>query len=185
MRGFLSFLLFAGALHVDVEGLWRNKGTIATLATVGVLISTVVVGVLTWASFRLLGIPVPLVVALVYGALISPTDPIAVIGLLRELHAPESLEAQIAGESLFNDGVGVVVFLAFVSVAGLPGMDAAGHVNTEAVGLARFFVREVGGGALLGLGLGYVRSSDRFAGVPMNPTCPSGRIRHTKSLFRP
>src|SRR4030095_12740032 len=102
MRGFLSFLLFAGALHVDVEGLWRNKGTIATLATVGVLISTVVVGILTWGSFLLLGIPVPLVVALVYGALISPTDPIAVIGLLRELHAPESLEAQIAGESLFN-----------------------------------------------------------------------------------
>ena len=156
MRGFLSFLLFAGALHVSVEGLWRNKGTIATLSTVGVLISTVVVGLLTWWIFRLLGIPIPFIVALVYGALISPTDPISVMGLLRELHAPESLEAQIAGESLFNDGVGVVVFLAFVSVAALPGTDAAAHLDTEGVGLAYFFLREVAGGALLGLGLGYV-----------------------------
>jgi CPA1 family monovalent cation:H+ antiporter len=156
MRGFLSFLLFAGALHVDLEALWRNKGTILTLSTVGVLISTAVVGVMTWWGFQLLGIPVPLVVALVYGALISPTDPIAVIGLLRELRAPANLEAQIAGESLFNDGVGVVVFMAFVSVAALPGMDAAGHVDTGAAGLALFFLWEVAGGALLGLGLGYV-----------------------------
>jgi CPA1 family monovalent cation:H+ antiporter len=152
MRG---FLLFAGALHVNLEGLWRNKATIATLSTVGVLISTVVVGLLTWGSFHLLNIPIPFIVALVYGALISPTDPIAVMGLLRELRAPESLEAQIAGESLFNDGVGVVVFLAFVSVAALPGMDAPTHLDTEPAGLARFFLREVGGGALLGLGLGY------------------------------
>jgi CPA1 family monovalent cation:H+ antiporter len=156
MRGFLSFLLFAGALHVNLEGLWRNKGTIATLSTVGVLISTAVVGVLTWWSFQLLTIPIPLVVALVYGALISPTDPIAVMGLLRELRAPENLEAQIAGESLFNDGIGVVVFLAFVSVAELPGMDATVRLNTEGVGPAGFFLRQVGGGALLGLGLGYV-----------------------------
>ena len=156
MRGCLSFLLFAGALHVNLEGLWRNKGTIVTLSTVGVLISTVVVGLLMWGSFQLLNIPIPLVVALVYGALISPTDPIAVIGLLRELHAPESLEAQIAGESLFNDGVGVVVFLAFVSVAALPGMDTTTPLDTEGIGLATFFLREVAGGALLGLGLGYV-----------------------------
>lgn len=156
MRGFLSFLLFAGALHVNLEGLWRNKGTIVVLSTLGVLISTFVVGVLTWWSFRLLNVPIPLVVALVYGALISPTDPIAVIGLLRELHAPEGLEAQIAGESLFNDGVGVVVFMAFLSVAALPNTDTAAHFNTEGVGLATFFLREVAGGALLGLGLGYV-----------------------------
>lgn len=156
MRGFLSFLLFAGALHVSLDGLWRNKGTIAILSTVGVLISTVIVGVLTWSMFGLLGIPISLVVALVFGALISPTDPIAVIGLLRELRAPESLEAQIAGESLFNDGIGVIVFLAFVSVAGLPGTDATTHLDTNGPGLARFFLREVAGGAMLGLGLGYV-----------------------------
>lgn len=156
MRGFLSFLLFAGALHVSLDGLWRNKGTIAILSTVGVLISTVVVGVLTWSMFGLLGIPISLVVALVFGALISPTDPIAVIGLLGELRAPESLEAQIAGESLFNDGIGVIVFLAFVSVAGLSGMDATPHLDTNGPGLARFFLREVAGGATLGLGLGYV-----------------------------
>src|SRR5436190_17882943 len=138
MRGFLSFLLFAGALHVSFEGLWRNKGTIAILATVGVCISTAVVGVLTWASFRLLGIPIPFVVALVFGALISPTDPIAVIGLLRELKAPESLEAQIAGESLFNDGVGVVVFLACLSVAGLAGIHPANNVDTDVPGLVSF-----------------------------------------------
>ncbi len=156
MRGFLSFLLFAGALHVNFDGLWRNKGTIAILATVGVLISTAVVGVLTWGGFRLLGIPMPFFVALVFGALISPTDPIAVIGLLRELRAPESLEAQIAGESLFNDGVGVVVFLACLSVAGLPGLDPGSHVETDASGLLVFFLREVLGGAVLGLSLGYV-----------------------------
>ncbi len=155
MRGFLSFLLFAGALHVSFEGLWSNKGTIGILSTVGVLISTLVVGVLTWGGFRLLGIPIPFVVALVFGALISPTDPIAVIGLLRELRAPESLEAQIAGESLFNDGVGVVVFLAFVSVAGLPGSEPNSHLGTGASGLAGFFLREVGGGLLLGIALGY------------------------------
>jgi len=156
MRGFLSFLLFAGALHVSLEGLWRNKGTIAILATVGVLISTAVVGVLTWGSFRVLGIPIPFFVALVFGALISPTDPIAVIGLLRELRAPASLEAQIAGESLFNDGVGVVVFLVCVSLAGLPSIDPGNHLDTGAPGLVRFFLREVLGGALLGLGLGYL-----------------------------
>jgi CPA1 family monovalent cation:H+ antiporter len=156
MRGFLSFLLFAGALHVSFEGLWRNKGTIAILATVGVLISTAVVGGLTWGAFRLLGIPIPFFVALVFGALISPTDPIAVIGLLRELRAPESLEAQIAGESLFNDGVGVVVFLACLSVAGLPDLDPGSHLETDAPGLVTFFLREVLGGAVLGLALGYL-----------------------------
>ena len=156
MRGLLSFLLFAGALHVDLDGLWKHKWTIGTLSTLGVLISTAIVGILTWWLFRVLDIQIPLAVALVFGALISPTDPIAVIGLLRELRAPQSLEAQIAGESLFNDGVGVVVFLALVSVAGLPGIHGASTVGPDGPELARFFVREVIGGAALGLGLGYV-----------------------------
>lgn len=155
MRGFLSFLLFAGALHVDLEGLSRNKWSIGALSTLGVVISTAVIGVLTWWSFGLLGISVPLIAALVFGALISPTDPIAVMGLLKELRAPRDLEAQIAGESLFNDGVGVVVFIALVSLAGLGDDGRASHLGTGGLALVTFFVREVVGGAILGVALGY------------------------------
>jgi CPA1 family monovalent cation:H+ antiporter len=155
MRGMLSFLLFAGALHVDLGGLWRHKWTIGALATLGVLLSTAIIGVLTWWTFGLLGIPIPLMAAMVFGALVSPTDPVAVMGLLRELHAPESLESQIAGESLFNDGVGVVVFLALVSIAGATGETGA-HVTTHPASLLAFFFREVGGGLVLGLVVGYV-----------------------------
>jgi Na+:H+ antiporter len=156
MHGMLSFLLFAGALHVDMEGLLDNKWTIGSLATVGVLVSTLVVGVLVWGVFRLLGADVSLPICLAFGALISPTDPIAVMGLLKELRAPKSLEAQIAGESLFNDGVGVVVFFALVSMAGLSDPAGGAEVSGEPAGLLVFFVREVAGGAALGLGLGYV-----------------------------
>lgn len=155
MHGMLCFLLFAGALHVDLEGLLRNKWTIGLLATVGVLISTFVVGGLTWWMFETLGLNVPLAECLVFGALISPTDPIAVMGLLKELRAPASLEAQIAGESLFNDGVGVVVFFALLSVAGLGAAGSHGP-EVEASGLSIFFLREVGGGVAMGLILGYL-----------------------------
>jgi CPA1 family monovalent cation:H+ antiporter len=155
MRGLLSFLLFAGALHVDLEGLWHHKWTIGALSTLGVVVSTAVVGVLTWAAFMAIGLPIPLVVGMVFGALISPTDPVAVMGLLRELRAPASLEAQIAGESLFNDGVGVVVFLGLVSLAALPGVEGAAHVAEPGWALLGFFFREVVGGVGLGLGLGY------------------------------
>jgi CPA1 family monovalent cation:H+ antiporter len=155
MRGFLSFLLFAGALHVSFEGLWRNKWTIGALSTVGVLTSTVVIGLLGWWAFGLLGIPTPLMTMFVFGALISPTDPIAVMGLLRELRAPADLEAQIAGESLFNDGVAVVVFLALLSVAGLAGVESS-HLPVSVPALLRFVAWEVVGGGLLGLAFGYV-----------------------------
>ncbi|MGE0042354.1 MAG: cation:proton antiporter [Vicinamibacterales bacterium] len=156
MHGMLCFLLFAGALHVDLEGLFRNKWTIGALATVGVLLSTAVVGLLTWWLFGLIGASVPLVVCLTFGALISPTDPIAVMGLLKELRAPASLEAQIAGESLFNDGVSVVVFFAMVSVAGLAGSGEAAEVTVDVAGLSSYFLREVGGGVALGLAFGFV-----------------------------
>jgi CPA1 family monovalent cation:H+ antiporter len=123
MQGLLCFLLFAGALHVDLEGLLDHRWTIAALATLGVLISVTVVGLLTWLMFGLIGLHISLLVCLTFGALISPTDPIAVMGLLKELRGPKSLEAQIAGESLFNDGIGVVVFMALASMAQL--LDAA------------------------------------------------------------
>jgi len=156
MHGMLCFLLFAGSLHVDLEGLFEQKWTIGALATVGVLLSTLAVGALTWGVFRLVGVDVAFVVCLVFGALISPTDPIAVMGLLKELKAPRSLEAQIAGESLFNDGIAVVVFFALVSIAGLAGVAQIEAITVNAAGLARFFLQEVVGGAALGLGLGYV-----------------------------
>jgi CPA1 family monovalent cation:H+ antiporter len=154
MRGMLCFLLFAGALHVDLDELLAEKWIVAALATVGVLISTAVVGLLSWWAFGLLGLRAPLLWCLILGAVISPTDPIAVIGLLKELAAPASLEARIAGESLFNDGIGVVVFFGLLSLAGLSGGSA--HLTTDAASLSQFFVREVAGGAALGLALGCV-----------------------------
>ena len=156
MHGMLCFLLFAGALHVDLEGLLEHKWTIGALSTVGVLLSTAVIGLLTWWMFALIGQRVPLVACLIFGAIISPTDPIAVMGLLKELKAPKSLEAQIAGESLFNDGVSVVVFFALLSVAGLSADGEAAQASAHATGLLIFFLREVGGGVALGLTLGYV-----------------------------
>ena len=156
MHGMLCFLLFAGALHVDLEGLLKNKWTIGILSTLGVLLSTVAIGVLTWWMFALLGVGVPFVACLIFGSIISPTDPIAVMGLLKELNAPASLEAQIAGESLFNDGISVVVFFALVSVAGLTSAAGPTEVSAHTTSLFIFFVRELGGGVALGLGLGYV-----------------------------
>ena len=149
MHGMLCFLLFAGTLHVDLRHLARNRWAIGILSTLGVVISTVLVGALTWLTFGALGLGTPLMACLAFGALISPTDPIAVIGLLKELGAPAALEAQIAGESLFNDGIGVVVFFGVLSLGGLSGGHAAGPAD-----LLLFFVREVGGGAGLGLALG-------------------------------
>jgi CPA1 family monovalent cation:H+ antiporter len=155
MHGLLCFLLFAGAPHVDLEGLISNRWTIGLLSTIGVLLSTAIVGLLTWLALSLLGIRLDLFVCLTFGALISPTDPIAVMGLLKELNAPKSLEAQIAGESLFNDGVGVVVFLALASLADLSG-GASSHAGNLSVQLALFAIREVVGGIAVGLILGYV-----------------------------
>jgi CPA1 family monovalent cation:H+ antiporter len=156
MHGLLCFLLFAGALHVDLEGLVNHRWTIAALSTIGVLLSVVVVGLLTWIVFDLMGFHQRLLVCLTFGALISPTDPIAVMGLLKELHAPPSLEAQIAGESLFNDGVGVVVFLGLASIADLSAAANADASGVSIEALAMFAIREVVGGIGLGLALGYV-----------------------------
>ncbi len=162
MQGMLSFLLFAGALHVDLGSLRDQAPLIATLALVGVVFSTFTIGLIVWWVLGLLGITVPLLWALVFGALISPTDPIAVLGLLRQAKAPKKVETLIVGESLFNDGVGVVVFGAIAALLGSGhGVDAghngdAGHAPAEfGVGaIVNLFAVEALGGVLLGLGLG-------------------------------
>lgn len=117
MEGMLSMLLFAGALHVDLGLLKDQKWAIGIMATVGVVISTAVVGVGLWAVASLLGFDLPLIWALVFGALISPTDPVAVLGLLKTVNVPESIKAKIAGESLFNDGVAIVMFSMLATIA--------------------------------------------------------------------
>jgi len=121
LNGMLGFLLFAGALHVDMGRLWRQKWPVAMLATVGVLVSTALIGTAMWYTFSWLGRDLPFIYCLLFGSLISPTDPIAVLAILKTLSVPESLETKIAGESLFNDGVGVVLFLALMGVAGFGG----------------------------------------------------------------
>ncbi len=160
MHGMLAFLLFAGAMQVDIEYFVKRKTTIGTLATVGLLISTVIVGCLSWLVFRLLHLEVSFLACLVFGSLISPTDPIAVMGTLKTLHAPKDLEANIAGESLFNDGVAVVVFsgLAALWAAETGHHSLAGHAaeGVNAGMLARLFLQEAGGGIALGLVCGYL-----------------------------
>ncbi len=158
MHGMLGFLLFAGALHVDLEYFVRAKGTIASLATVGLLMSTFLVGWLSWLVFNALGLEISFLACLVFGSLISPTDPIAVMGTLKTLNAPKDLEANIAGESLFNDGVAVVIFTGLVALLSAKMGHAGGHGGHGEMGasqLAIFFLREAGGGALLGLVSGY------------------------------
>jgi len=153
MKGMLSFLLFAGALHINLEDLARRKWAIGTMATVGVLISTALVGYAIYLVAGLAGIGIPLIYCLVFGALISPTDPIAVLGILKTVHLPQSLEAKIAGESLFNDGVGIVVFTILVAVA--MAMGGSGEPVT-ALAIGELFVTEALGGAALGLAAGYI-----------------------------
>ena len=147
LHGMLGFLLFAGALHVDLGDLSDHKWPIVVMATLGVLISTVIVGGVTWGMLRLFGLNLRPIDCLLFGALISPTDPIAVLALLEEMGAPKPLEIQIAGESLFNDGVGVVVFLGLLEIA-------TGEAKLEPMFFAEIFVREAIGGAIFGLVIG-------------------------------
>ena len=119
MQGMLGYLLFAGALHVNLDDLRQQKLPIALLATVGVLATTFIVGGLTYLITQQLGIDVRFIYCLIFGSIVAPTDPIAVLGIVKKLGAPKALETKIAGESLFNDGVGVVVFIALLGIAGL------------------------------------------------------------------
>ena len=152
MHGMLSFLLFAGALHVDFAVFKSRARAIALMATVGILISTFLIGWATWFILNAFGIPMPFIWALVFGALISPTDPVAVLGLFKTVDVPETLEAKMAGESLFNDGVGVVVFTVVLAIA-MSGGDPGGGV--DALSVAKLFLEEAVGGAILGLIAGY------------------------------
>ena len=157
MNGMLAFLLFAGALHVDLGKLRSEALPVVLLATVGVLISTAIVGVATWAAALFVGIDLPLVWALVFGALISPTDPVAVLSILKSVKMPESMEIKITGESLFNDGVGVVVFTVLLGLAVGTGAET-GH-GGGSVGLVyagEVFLFEAVGGAVLGIVAGYI-----------------------------
>ncbi len=153
MHGMLSFLLFAGALHVDFSVFRSRLRAIGILATLGTMISTFAVGAGVWFLFDLAGSDLPFIWALVFGALISPTDPVAVLGLFKSVKVPETLQAKMAGESLFNDGVGVVVFTVVVSIA------VASSTGAGALGVAEvteLFFTEVFGGALLGIVAGYL-----------------------------
>ena len=159
MHGMLGFLLFAGALHVKLDELLELKWVIGTLAVVGTILSSLITGALGYWLFDLVGLPLPFLYCLLFGALISPTDPIAVMGVLRQARLPKALEMKIVGESLFNDGVGVVIFLVVLNL-----------VPKASVGVPdvlALFAEEALGGAALGLGLGYIayrmlRSVDNY-----------------------
>jgi CPA1 family monovalent cation:H+ antiporter len=157
----LAFLLFAGALNVDLEELAGQKLSVALLASVGVLASTFLVGGMTWALSRSLGLGISLVESLLFGALISPTDPIAVLGILRATSAPKALQAQMAGESLFNDGFAVVVFSVILGVAAATGTGtgtgtAGSGAGIDVGAIAFLFARQVLGSLLLGLVVGWL-----------------------------
>jgi CPA1 family monovalent cation:H+ antiporter len=150
MQGMLSLLLFAGALHVNLEELAQNKWPIGILATVGVVASTFLVGIASWLVLNVLfGVSISLLYCLLFGALISPTDPIAVLGILKSAKAPKNLEIKIAGESLFNDGIAVVVFAILLGLA-------VGGEEVTLGGVALLFTEEALGGIVFGLAIGYV-----------------------------
>ena len=145
MKGMLGFLLFAGALHVDLNKLKDAKWAIGSMATFGVVLSTFIVGAGFWGLAKLFGLDIPFIWALVFGSLISPTDPVAVLSILKTVKMPKSLETKIAGESLFNDGVGVVVFTLILAIAT---GGAGGHALFDEFQLAGPIMAATGGGSI-------------------------------------
>jgi CPA1 family monovalent cation:H+ antiporter len=178
LNGMLAFLLFAGALHVDLAILRERAWTVGLIATLGVVISTAVVGIGLWWLSGILGVTIPLPWALVFGALISPTDPVAVLSTLKTIEVPKALEVDMAGESLFNDGVGVVVFTVLLALAsGSGGEGGVLHV-------AELFFVEALGGAVLGWGTGYLayRAMRRIDDYPMETLISLALVAGTYAL---
>ena len=151
----LSFLLFSGAMHVDLRALGKEKKPIVLFATLGVLISTILVGGLFFYASQLFGVDIPFLHCLLFGALISPTDPIAVLAILKEGGVDESLKLKIEGESLFNDGVGVVVFTGIMLIIEA-GSSMEGHGGGVMTEILMLFAEEAIGGILYGLLLGWI-----------------------------
>ncbi len=147
----LSFLLFAGATHINIHDLRKQTRPVLLFASLGVIISTFIVGGLTFFAAGALHMNIPFIYCLLFGALISPTDPIAVLGILKGANVSKSLELKIEGESLFNDGIGVVVFVAILSLATVMGEE---HFGAQELG--ELFVEEAVGGLIYGSVLGYL-----------------------------
>lgn len=152
MGSMLNFLLFAGAIHISLHDLRKQRIPVMIFSTLGVIISTIVVGTIMYFIFILLSAPIPFIQCLVFGALISPTDPIAVIGILKKANIRKSLEVKVAGESLFNDGVAVVLFAVLLQLA------RGSEVNLTFLHISGLFLQEAGGGLVMGLLLGYIAS---------------------------
>ena len=150
LHGMLGFLLFAASLRVNTIGLAKHKIIVGLLATVSVILSTFIVGLGTYGLTQFLNIQIPLVYCLVFGALISPTDPITTLGILKNVKAPKGLEMKIAGEALFNDGMGIVLFVVLLGLA----TDAQDVWTIQDTTV--FFIQQAVGGILLGLGMGWL-----------------------------
>ncbi|WP_434980648.1 cation:proton antiporter [Daejeonia sp. YH14] len=153
MGAMLNFLLFAGGIHVNIKDLKQQMRPVIIFATVGVIISTFAVGIGSYYLLPLVGVKIPLIYCLVFGALISPTDPVAVLSILKKANVSKSLETKVAGESLFNDGVAVVMFTVILQLA------VGKEVDLTVENIFMLFFKEAGGGLLLGVILGYVASN--------------------------
>lgn len=149
LRIMLSFMLFAGAIHIDIKVLDKERIPVIIFSTFGVLLSTIIIGTLMFFLLMLFGLNMNFIYCLLFGALISPTDPIAVLGILKNANISKSLEMKISGESLFNDGVAVVIFITIYEVT------KSGLDNLDISNIFSFFMHEAGGGILFGFILGY------------------------------
>lgn len=149
LHGLLAFLLFAGAMHIDLLDLRKQRLPILLLSILSTVLSTVLIGLLSWGVFRAIGFALPLYSCLLFGALISPTDPVSVLAIMRRVGMPKNIETQLAGESLFNDGVGAVLFVTMLEASAGGQLPHAGH-------LLKLLALEAGGGILIGLAGGFL-----------------------------